>query len=78
MAASVVQDTKEKGVKYVSTYYNNNLAYIMAPSPFFKNCKMVAISWSRNYSPLTPKEYIKKKENVWYQRRFTTKMLRPD
>ena len=25
MAASVVQDTKEKGVKYVSTYYNNNL-----------------------------------------------------
>ena len=49
-----------------------------APSPFFKNCKMVAISWSRNYSPLTPKEYIKKKENVWYQRRFTTKMLRPD
>ena len=43
MAASVVRDTKEKGVKYVSTYYNNNLTSIMAPSPFFKNCKMVAI-----------------------------------
>lgn len=68
MAASVVQDTKEKGVKYVSTYYNNNLTYIMAPSPFFKNY----------YSSLTPKEKIKKKENAWYQRRFTTKMLRPD
>ena len=36
MAASVVQDTKEKSVKYVSTYYNNNLTYIMASSPFFQ------------------------------------------
>ena len=59
MAASVVQDTKEKGVKYVSTYYNNNL-------------------WSRNYPSLTPTEKRKKKENVWYQKRFTTKMLRTD
>ena len=60
MAASVVQDTKEKGVKYVSTYYNNNLTYIMAPSPFFKNCKMVAIKtfYSR---ATTPFPLLKKK-----------------
>ena len=61
MAASVVQDTKEKGVKYVSTYYNKNSTYYY----FFKNCKMVAIKtfYGRATTPLSllKKKYKRKK-----------------